>query len=300
MKIIVTGASGWLGRNSIRFFLNNGLQIENLIFVGSSKREINVGDGIKININTFEETIKSLDSNEVEGIVHLAYLTRDKVGKNIGEYIEKNLIITDQIFQLLKSKPKWLSYVSSGAIYSNFEKLIIENDPKTNPYGFLKYQDEQKFSKYCMENSINLSIGRLWGASGTDFINPAKYAFGEFVLKTIANQDIEISSPRKVFRKYCDSEQFMEICIRTAQQYPFTVFNSSGELIEIEELANLVVKTLSGKNHVTRKILTNHEIADDYYSRDNDFFTIAKNLKVDVLSLQDQILKTFDFLRTCL
>ena len=102
LKIIVTGASGWLGRNSIRFFLNNGLQIENLIFVGSSKREINVGDGIKININTFEETIKSLDSNEVEGIVHLAYLTRDKVGKNIGEYIEKNLIITDQIFQLLK------------------------------------------------------------------------------------------------------------------------------------------------------------------------------------------------------
>jgi nucleoside-diphosphate-sugar epimerase len=174
----------------------------------------------------------------------------------------------------------------------------LENDSKSNPYGYLKRQDEIEFDQYCRENSINISIGRLWGASGKDFINPNKYAFGEFILKSLANEDISIESPRAVFRKYCDSEQFMQICIRTAQTWPQTIFNSSGELLEIEDLAKLVTKTLNSKIKVRRKYFDANIVPDDYYSRDEDFIKLAETLGIKLLSTREQILKTFDFLKT--
>ncbi len=296
MKIIITGASGWLGRNSIRYFLNNGLKLENLILIGSYNRELEIFKGLNVQIETFEEVIKSKKYSIIDGIVHLAYLTRDKIDGNVEEYKKSNLIITNQLFDLLETKPKWLTYVSSGAIYSKFKNQIIETDATSNPYGFLKLQDERILTEYCQDKSINLSIGRLWGASGRDFINPSKYAFGEFILKAIANQDINILSPRKVFRKFCDSEQFMEICIRTAQKNHLTVFNSGGELVEIEELANLIAYTLNAKINVGREYFDAKAEPDDYYSRDESYFILAKSLDVKLLSLRDQIIKTTNFL----
>lgn len=296
MKIIITGASGWLGRNSIRYFLNNGLKLENLILIGSYNRELEIFKGLNVQIETFDEVIKSKKYSIIDGIVHLAYLTRDKIDGNVEEYKKINLIITNQLFDLLETKPKWLTYVSSGAIYSKFKNQIIETDATSNMYGFLKLQDERILTEYCQDKSINLSIGRLWGASGRDFINPSKYAFGEFILKAVANQDINILSPRKVFRKFCDSEQFMEICIRTAQKNHLTVFNSGGELVEIEELANLIAHTLNAKINVGREYFDAKAEPDDYYSRDESYFILAKNLDVKLLSLRDQIIKTTNYL----
>ncbi len=296
MKIIITGASGWLGRNSIRYFLNRGIKLENLILIGSHKRDLEIFNGINVNIETFEEVINSPKSLSIEGIVHLAYQTRDKVGENISKYISENSKITNQVCQLLESKPRWFTYVSSGAIYSNYQNQVIEVSPNSNPYGFLKHQDENIFNKFCGENSINISIGRLWGASGIDFINPNKYAFGEFILKSLANQDIEILSPRKVFRKFCDSEQFIEICIRSAQQSPLTVFNSSGELIEIEDLANLIVNIINSKSQVRRKYLDLNADSDNYFSLDEDYFNLAKDLGINLLGLREQVIKTSAFL----
>jgi nucleoside-diphosphate-sugar epimerase len=296
LKIIITGASGWLGRNSIRYFLNNGLKLENLILIGSYNRELQIFKGLNVQIETFEEVIKSKKYSIIDGIVHLAYLTRDKIEGNVEEYKKNNLRITNQLFDLLETKPKWLTYVSSGAIYSKFNSPIIETNETSNPYGFLKIQDERKLTEYCQDKSINLSIGRLWGASGRDFINPSKYAFGEFILKAVANLDINILSPRKVFRKFCDSEQFMEICIRTAQKNHLTVFNSGGELVEIEELANLIAHTLNAKINVGREYFDAKAEPDDYYSRDESYFILAKSLDVKLLSLRDQIIKTSNFL----
>ena len=297
MKIIITGATGWLGRNSIRFFLNSGLNLENLILIGSHKRDIEIFDGVRVSVKTFDEVINSTGLFNFYGVVHLAYLTRDKISNNINEYVNENSKITNQVMQILKLKPKWFTYVSSGAIYSNYLNQTLESDSKSNPYGYLKHQDELKFDQYCSDNSINISIGRLWGASGKDFINPSKYAFGEFILNSLANEDITIESPRAVFRKYCDSEQFMEICIKTAQTWPRTIFNSSGELFEIEDLAKLVAKTLNSKIKVSRKYFEANIVPDDYYSRDEDFIRLAKLLDIKLLDTKEQILKTSDYLK---
>jgi nucleoside-diphosphate-sugar epimerase len=83
LKIIITGASGWLGRNSIRYFLNNGLKLENLILIGSYNRELEIFKGLNVQIETFEEVIKSKKYSIIDGIVHLAYLTRDKIDGNV-------------------------------------------------------------------------------------------------------------------------------------------------------------------------------------------------------------------------
>ena len=89
----------------------------------------------------------------------------------------------------------------------------------------------------------------------------------------------------------------MEICIKTAQTWPRTIFNSSGELFEIEDLAKLVAKTLNSKIKVSRKYFEANIVPDDYYSRDEDFIRLAKLLDIKLLDTKEQILKTSDYLK---
>ena len=298
MKILITGASGWLGRNSIRYFLRQGLHLKDLILVGSTQRQIELDNKVRINIDTFQDFSNILGSSKLDGIVHLAYLTRDFAKRGVNEFIKQNSLISDEIIKILDYKPSWFTYVSSGAVYSNYENKIIEMDINNNPYGYLKMQDEINFQRICESNSINISIGRLWGASGIDFINAGKYALGEFIINSINNKDINIYSSRKIFRKYCDSEQFMEICIKLAQTKSNTVFNSNGDLVEIQDLAKSVAKILNNKTRIYRPTIDLNLDFDDYYPRDNDYFKIAKNLHLTPLSLEEQIQKTFLYLKS--
>jgi nucleoside-diphosphate-sugar epimerase len=298
LKILITGASGWLGRNSIRYFLRQGLNLEDLILIGSKQRQILLDNEISIKIHTFQDFPRLLGGNKLEGVVHLAYLTRDFAKNSLNEYINKNSLISDEIIKIFEYKPLWFTYVSSGAIYSNFENKVIEVDINKNPYGYLKMQDEINFQRICELNSINISIGRLWGASGIDFINAEKYALGEFVLNSINNRDIKINSSRKIFRKYCDSEQFMEICIKMAQTKAITVFNSNGDLIEIGELAKMIAQIVNKKIQIYRPTIDLNLDYDDYYPRDNEYFNIAKSLQLTPLSLEEQIQKTCTYLKS--
>lgn len=298
MKILITGASGWLGRNSIKYFLRQGLNLEDLILIGSNRRQILLDNEISVKIHTFQDFPRLLGDNKLEGVVHLAYLTRDFAKNGVNEYIHQNSLISDEIVKIFEFKPLWFTYVSSGAIYSNFENEIIEIDVNKNPYGYLKMQDEINFQRICELNSINISIGRLWGASGTDFINAEKYALGEFVLSALNGSDIKIKSSRNIFRKYCDSEQFMEICIKMAQTKTLTVFNSNGDLIEIGELAKKVAQIVNNNIQIFRPTLDLNLGDDDYYPRDNDYFNIAKSLHLTPLTLEEQIKKTCAYLKS--
>lgn len=132
---------------------------------------------------------------------------------------------------------------------------------------------------------------------GIDFIHAKKYAVGEFIIKTLTGKDIFINSNRIVYRTYCDSEQFIQMCIQSANLSKFTLFDSNGEVIEVEDLAYRVKELLNHRINIHRNKLNESLDSDDYFSRNETFFDLSKKLNLKLLSLDEQIIKTANYIK---
>ena len=113
--IVITGATGWLGQETLGAISHRFGQlgeIELALFASSDK---------EITFQTRKYSVKSLDSisetnaNPIDGVIHLAFLTRDKATRmSREEYVLRNLKISSSVASFIRfSKPKWVVNVSS-------------------------------------------------------------------------------------------------------------------------------------------------------------------------------------------
>ena len=281
-KIVITGASGWLGRETIAVFSKTDYDLR---LFASEKKNINLHD----NGNFEANALHSIDLSEnCEGFIHLAHLTREKVSKlGLQNFIYENLVLTSKAAQIIQStKPKWVVLVSSGAI---FDPINNEIDPNilTNPYGFGKQIEELIVRNACEIAKANLVIGRLWGASGKFMVPNNAYALSDFIESSITHKQVKINSPYDVFRKYVNAGQFMEVLVKLAQNGRNLTINSGGFLAEIGEIAKLVAASINK----TKIIRPKHDgsQANTYFPKDEDFNALATEMGVNLLSINDQI-----------
>lgn len=286
-KIVITGASGWLGKETISVLKNTDYKLR---LFASEKKSINLLDNGSVEANSLD----SIDLTEsCEGFIHLAHLTREKVSK-LGQqnFTYENLLLTSKAAQIIQStKPKWVVLVSSGAI---FDPNNNEIDPNviTNPYGFGKRVEELIVRNACEIAGANLVIGRLWGASGKLMVPNNAYALSDFIESAITHKQININSPFDVFRKYVNAEQFMEVLIKSAQNGRNLTINSGGILAEIGEIAKLVASRVDETN-INRPRYDGSQ-ANTYYPKDEEFNALAEEMGVKLLSIVDQIDLTLD------
>jgi nucleoside-diphosphate-sugar epimerase len=281
-QIVITGASGWLGKETISVLSNTDFELK---LFASEKKNINLLENGNVEAN-------SLDSVNVigncEGFIHLAHLTKDKVSK-LGQqnFIYENLLLTSKAAQIIhSSKPKWVVLVSSGAIFDPINKEIDSNIA-TNPYGFGKRVEELIVRNACEIAGSNLVIGRLWGASGKLMVPNSAYALSDLIQNAIIHRQININSPYDVFRKYVNAAQFMEVLVKSAQSGRNLTINSGGFLVEIGEVAKLVAARVVK----TKIIRPNYDGSqpNTYYPKDEEFNALASEMGIKLLSIDDQI-----------
>jgi hypothetical protein len=82
----------------------------------------------------------------------------------------------------------------------------------------------------------------------------------------------------------------MRLLLKLAFQSKTILFDSGGELIEIEELAKLVVGTLNSKSYISERLVDPMAIKDEYYAKNSRFEEIfTLNMNEPLLSLEHQI-----------
>ena len=224
-KILISGASGWLGNSTLKY-LEKRYKLEklkeNLQVVSTSNK--NLDSFPSITTKTYEQLIK--EDSKYDGFIHLASLTKDKsLIMNKNEYIGEYLKITSNAVKLLQKTKKWFIFISSGAIWEE-PNQTLEKSIEKNPYGFLKRLEENLFSEICNNSDITYVCGRLWGGAGFDLREPEKYAIGSLILNALKNQNLQINSGHKVYRRYVDTSLFMELCIKMAQKGITKTFDS--------------------------------------------------------------------------
>lgn len=290
-KIILTGAGGWLGSEYLEFLSSHygdEWVTQHIICLGSSRRTHYLSSGLQIQIELLDsyQTYKS-----VVGVIHLAFLTKDKVPtRGFESYCAENAQITSNALRIIeRSKPKWIATVSSGAVFSS-PQGPLENNVRSNPYGFMKRVEETLLIDAAQKIGANISIGRLWAAMGMFMpINPG-YAISDFILQSQESAEICIKAEGAVYRRYCSSSEFMRILVESAQEFEMTIFDSGGTLVEMSDLASYVAE-LTNSSVKFREI--SKEIApNDYFPRGDQYEQIANSLGIDLTPLKQLISET--------
>lgn len=291
MGFAITGSSGWLGRATIATLLESGVNPLEIKCFSSERKTIYV-ENIEFQSHPLCELRKSED---IEILVHLAFLTRDKIdASNLMRYSTINREITSFACDFIKTKkPRSVVSISSGAIYDAPAYTCLADSYDLNPYGYLKIEEEKRLEQACVETNANLVINRLWGLSGQDIQNAQPYALAEFIHKAKMNDVIEIKSSNKVWRRYVDARELMALCLEIATRGDTTIFNSGGPLVEIGELAELVVQYLGSSSIITRDAPDVSDNPNTYYPQDQSYEELLmKYLKKRPFPLKYQILNT--------
>ena len=289
--IAITGASGWLGKATLQYLTSElGMVPErDIACFASTKKTISLPGGLDVNCMPLEE-IRSV-SNSIQGIFHLAFLTRDySKSMKLQEYIETNRRITTEISEWIEDrKPEWIISVSSGAVFDSNSSTLAKNISE-NPYGVLKLEEEDKLFKAQAGHRGVTTIGRLWASSGIAMPISNKYALSDFISQGITQRNISVQANRRVWRRYMDASEFMRALHRLALEGSSIIVDSVGELVEIGELANEVALQLGVG--VSRRELDD-TLGEDRYFPDSEVlldFMTRQNLSIS--TLQEQVANT--------
>lgn len=154
MKVLVTGAAGFIGSKLIQQLLEGGHSVTGIVHekkIENSKIKI-------INVDLRNSNF-SLPDEEYDVVFHLAALT--PMEKNKKKVKMVNYDGTVNLFNQIKNKTKFLVYISGLGVFGDSKGRIIDEYTKLNPhtdYAKIRLEAQRYLEAKCKEYSIPLTV----------------------------------------------------------------------------------------------------------------------------------------------
>jgi len=294
-RIVITGASGWLGRATLELLCSClgdefGRRVR---CFGSQARTLDLGDGHSIEQRPLAE-LASLPAAP-SFVLHLAFLTKDRAeAMDEAEYRAAVGQITSTVLQALDSiGAEGLFAASSGA-------AGFADDPNASPamrlYGELKRDDEQAFTAWAERTGRTAVIARIFNLSGPHINKLGSYALACFILDALAGGPISVKAKHEVRRAYVAIRELMSLVFAMLLEggTGATLFETGGKPLEMGEIAQAVALGL-GSCAVERAAPAQGH-ADLYLGDDSAYQALLRRYGVEPVPFGQQVAETAQFL----
>jgi nucleoside-diphosphate-sugar epimerase len=214
MKILVTGAAGFIGHNVVRFLEQQGHEVFGIdnktdygfipqaeldyLFKERSARMralphvIDIRDAAKVK--------QFVGMFNIQCIIHLASFPRQKV-------VEQNPAVASEVMStglinLLEAavthRVKKFVYISSSMVYGDFENNVTEDAP-CNPigqYGIMKYMGEKLVQDYSRKFAFDYTVIRPSAVYGE--LDVEDRVVSKFILAAMRNETLKVKGQSEV------------------------------------------------------------------------------------------------------
>ena len=279
-RVLITGASGWLGRTALDLIAPLGLPT--LALAGRAR---------SIRVVERDVECRVWDEREVADfaptvIIDCAFLTKGFAATMpLEDYVGINRTLTDHLVYAARLPSTRLAMtVSSGAAVHPHD--AFEGPIEDNPYGYLKREAEHRLMEVAAEGGAVPVVARAWSISGAHVQDPQNFALGSMI-RAAADGAIHITARRPVFRRYVLAEELLAVGIAEGTVGPATV-DSGGELVEMGELAARIAAVMRPDAAITRDEVDPRD-PDRYHSDGRDWETRCHRWGFSGASLERQI-----------
>ena len=300
-RVVVTGASGWVGRNAVDLLIGElGAAFADRVVLSASRAR---------QLPTVAGAIAMLPTPDLVGlapgprtlIIHCGFPTQDQVDV-MGESA-----YTDSITRLRVTMQHVIErlgafdmvYISSGAATS-----VQRGEPvahRTQVYGQAKLDDEAAYAEAMARTGGRLCIVRAFALSGPYMTKPEAYALGSMIMQAEATECIEVRATRPVRRSYMAIDDMLRIAMHVVGELDSgdsASFETSGEIVEMGELATRVLGVLGADaSAVVRPPMDPAAPADDYLGDPAAVRVLAARAGITPAPLDEQIAVTAKWLR---
>jgi hypothetical protein len=237
MTYVVSGATGWMGRSALEVLEKTLARNEDLVGLARHPGYLTLTSGRQIELINYEDSKKV---QSIQGFIHTAFPTQNLIYElGVNKYQNSCKFITGWLKDFIDStSPKWSVGISSGVL----SESTFPNPRSIGDLGLYAKWKQLEESLLTDSACKNVTIGRLFSASGRFMTKPKKLALGDFILRGMNEESIVVESNVLGVRNYVDAEDFIETLVFTVQTYPRVILDSNGIEITIPELATAVAR----------------------------------------------------------
>lgn len=294
-RIVLTGASGWLGRATLDLLqkaLGAGLS-ERVSCFGSRQAELRLSETQTV----MQRPLADLGSltHQPTLLLHFAFLTKDRAERmREADYCAANRAIRQVVLDALDPIGVEAGFVaSSGAARYADDNAAA---PAMRLYGMLKREDEDAFASWAETRCRSMVVARIFNVSGPHINKLPSYALSSFILAALAGGPVVVHARHDVRRGYVAIRELMSLvfALLLEQQIGLKRFETGGQEIELGELATMIASRMSCP--IERASCCGGH-ADVYLGDDKSYQRLLNHHVIDRVPLAEQISETADFLK---
>lgn len=244
LKVLVTGAAGFIGRNLQEFLEGKGVEV---VAVVRSKSQ-SAGNSYVLNLPN-KDIYEIIEKEKPDAVIHAAGTA--SVGFSVEQpFLDFNVSVpgTAIILDAIRShSPKsHFVFLSSAAVYGNQGALLTERSPvqPISPYGYHKWMGELLCREYSNLYDVNTTIVRIFSGYGPGLKKQVIYDLSRKAKKANdKGQSLEVigtGNETRDFIHIADVCQAISLILERKPKDP--VFNlASGKEVTISAVADLVL-----------------------------------------------------------
>ena len=294
-RIVLTGASGWLGRATLDLLQDalGGRFSERVFCFGSQHANLRLSKSQTVTQQPIADLLTLPHKPTL--LLHFAFLTKDRAETMPeADYRAANRVIRQAVLDAIDVIGVEAAFVaSSGAARFADDALAT---PAMRLYGMLKREDEDAFATWAESHGRSMAIARIFNLSGPHINKLTSYALSSFILAALAGGPVVVHARHDVRRGYVAVRELMSLvfALLLEQRSGVTRFDTGGDDIELGELAAMIASRMGCS--VERPSHRNGH-ADVYLGDDKFYQHLLDRHAIDRVPLAQQISETADFLK---